>query len=49
MVLIPNTTGVESANSNVIGRRSPDARDYVAIIAGKYRSNSVTKEQYREA
>ena len=27
MVLIPNTTGVESANTNVIGRLSP-------VIAG---------------
>ena len=27
MVLIPNTTGVESANTNVIGRRSPVARE----------------------
>ena len=42
MVLIPNTTGVESANTNVIGRRSLVARD-VAITAKKYRSNSMTK------
>ena len=27
VVLIPNTTGVESANTNVIGRRSSVARD----------------------
>ena len=27
MVLIPNTTGVESANTNVIGQRSPVARE----------------------
>ena len=43
MVLTPNTTGVESANTNVIGRRSPVARDYVAITAKKYRGNSATK------
>ena len=45
MVLIPNTTGVESANTNVIGRRSPVARDLVAITAKKYRSNSMTKQR----
>ena len=27
VALIPNTTGVESANTNVIGQRSPVARD----------------------
>ena len=43
MVLTPNTTGVESANTNVIGRHSPVARDYVAITAKKYRGNSATK------
>ena len=43
MVLIPNTTGVESANTNVIGRHSPVAQDYIAITAKKYRSNSMTK------
>ena len=43
MVLIPNTTGVESANTNVIGRRSHVAQDSVANITKKYRSNSVTK------
>ena len=41
MVLIPNTTGVESANTNVIGQRSPVARYLVAITAKKYRSNTV--------
>ena len=45
MVLIPNITGVESDNTNVIGRRSPVARDWVAIFAKKYRSNSVTKRR----
>ena len=43
MVVIPNTTGVESADTNVIGRRSPGAQDWVAIIAKKYRSNSEKK------
>ena len=45
MVLIPNTTGMESANTTVIGRRSPVARDNVAIVSMKYRSNSVTKRR----
>ena len=45
MVLIPNNTGVESPNTNVIGQCSPVARDYVAIITKKYRSNSVTRRR----
>ena len=45
MVLIPNTTGVESADTDVIGRRSPVTRDEVAITAKKYRSNSMTKQR----
>ena len=38
VVLIPNTTGVESANTNVIGRCSPITHD-------KYRSISATKRR----
>ena len=45
MVLIPNTTGVESANTNVIGRRSPVARYKVSIIAKKYRNNLVANRR----
>ena len=40
MVLIPNTTGVESANTNVIGRCSSHARQ-----GSEYLSNSATKRR----
>ena len=36
---------MESANTNVIGRRGPVAQDSVAIIAKEYRSNSLTKRR----
>ena len=43
VVLIPNTMGVDSANSNVIGQCCPVTQDKVANIAKKYCSYSVTK------
>ena len=52
MVLIPYTTGVESANTNVIGRRSPVARDFVLLcfrLLSSKRSSNAAKTVTRLA
>ena len=45
MVLIPNTTGVESANTNVIGRRSSD----VGVIADRVNVVAAVEDLFDES